>query len=72
MTSPFIRHLLAVAHNPLMAELLEVRDSGYDLLAKHGHYNTAAAAKVREKLQAVDAAYAAMGERTDLYKEQDQ
>ena len=72
MTSPFIRHLLAVAHNPLMAELLEVRDSGYDLLAKHGHYNTAAAAKVREKLQAVDAAYAAMGECTDLYKEQGQ
>ena len=70
--SPLIRHLLAVAHNPLMAELLECRDSGYALLEKHGHVEGLAADRVREKLKAVDAAYAAMGERTDLYKEQDQ
>lgn len=72
MTSPFIKNLLAVAHNPVMAELLECRDSGYELLAKHSHVTGPAADRVREKLQAVDAAYAAMGERTDLYKEQNQ
>lgn len=70
MTSPFIKNLLAVAHNPLMAEMLEARDSGYELLDKYGHMEGPAVEKVREKLDALDKAYAAMGERTDMYKEQ--
>ena len=62
MSSPFIKNLLAVAHNPMMAELLECRDSGYELLAKHGHVTGPAVDRVREKLKAADAAYALMGE----------
>lgn len=63
MESPFIQHLLVVSHNMIMAELLEARDIGYALLDKHGHVNGPAAEKVREKLEAVDKAYADMSER---------
>ena len=63
MGIPFIQHLLAVSHNLVMAELLEVRDLGHEVLAEHGHRNLQAAEKVREKLEAVDKAYADMSER---------
>jgi hypothetical protein len=63
MGSPFIQHLLAVSHNLVMAELLEVRDLGHEVLTEHGHRNLQAAEKVREKLEAVDRAYADMAER---------
>ena len=59
--TPFVKHLHAVAHNLLMAELLEVRDSGEAVLAKHG--DAPGAEHIREKLRNLDAAYAALSEQ---------
>ena len=61
MTIGFVKHLHAVAHNVLMAELLEVHDSGEEVLAKHG--SLPGAERVREKLKVVDATYAALSDR---------
>lgn len=63
MGSPFIQHLLTVSHNLLMAELLEARDIGHEVLAEHAHEGGPAVETVRMALEAIDKTYADMAEQ---------